>query len=72
MVDCTLYAQDRLTLIGHVAQIIPEFNTFSKKRKLEVLLNGYNTNNPDYDHINISLQYHVQNFVLKTKRFTPA
>ena len=71
LLDCPLYTRDRLTLLGQVAHHITTFHTFPKKRKLDILLHGYYSNNPDYYHINISLQYHVQNFVLKTKRFTP-
>jgi len=71
LLDCPTYTTDRLTLFGQVAHHISKFNTFSRKRKLEVLLHGYNTNIPDYYHTNISLQHQVQNFVLKTKRFTP-
>ena len=71
LLDCPLYSGDRLTLFGQVAHLIPKFQTFTKKRKAEILLHGFQPNIPDYYHTNISLQYHVQNFVLKTKRFLP-
>ena len=71
LLDCPLYAGERLTLFGQFAHLITQFQTFTKKCKVDILLHGFQPNNPDYYHINISLQYHVQNFVLKTIRFLP-
>ena len=41
----------------------------SKKMKLEIILQGINTDNKDFYNTNVSLTIAVQNFILQTKRF---
>ena len=48
---------------------IPNFNLFSKKQKLQVILNGINPDIEEFIRINITLTIDVQNFILQTKRF---
>ena len=67
--DCTLHTEERQALIGRVTEILPTFSTFNKKKQLEILLNGVNIDNYDYYQINVSLQFKVQSYILKTKRF---
>ena len=31
---------------------------------------GINTDNPDYKYVNTNITYAVQNFIMKTKRFS--
>jgi hypothetical protein len=69
MLDCFLYSLERQTLLDQVVQVLPQFMTYTKKSQLEILLYGYNINDADFIHTNITLQYIVQNFILKTKRF---
>ena len=57
--------------MGRVSETLPAFGTFSKKKQLEILLNGYNIDDPDFFHVNVSLQLKVQTFGLKTKRVNP-
>ena len=37
--------------------------------KLDILLYGLNTDNPDYNYLNIQITIALQSFILKTKRF---
>ena len=67
--DCTLYNSERQTLYRQVIEILPTFQTLGKKQQLDSLLNGFNKNNPDFLRINTFLQFKVQSFILKTKRF---
>jgi len=67
--DCTLHSEERQALIGRVSESLPAFGTFSKKKQLDIILNGFNIDSPDFFHVNVSLQLKVQTFVLKTKRF---
>ena len=46
-----------------------KFNTFNKQKQLDIILNGYDKDDEDFFTTNVSLQYAVQNFILKTKRF---
>ena len=38
--------------------------------KYEILVYGLKTQNPDYEYTNRRISYAVQNFILKTKRFS--
>ena len=59
----------RQALMGKVETLLPKFNSFSKSKKLEVLLFGIFPENRDYYFINTSIQVAVQHFLLDTKRF---
>ena len=48
---------------------IPNFSNFSKKQKLQVILNGIYPDKEDLISTNITLTFGVQNFILQTKRF---
>ena len=48
---------------------IPNFKFFSKKQKLQVILNGINPDIEEFIRTNITLTIGVQNFILQTKRF---
>ena len=67
--DCTLHTEERQALVGRVTEILPTFRTFNKKKQLDILLNGVNVDNRDFFQINVSLQFKVQTYILKTKRF---
>ena len=70
MIDCFLYSNERQTLFDLVEQLYPKFKSLSKIRKYEALLMGINTDNPDYKYVNTNITYAVQNFIMKTKRFS--
>ena len=67
---CPTFASERQTLYGQVAEILPTFHTLGKKQQLNILLFGHNYTNPDFFRQNTLLQFKVQSFILRTKRFT--
>ena len=70
LVDCFLYSNERQTLYSHVEHFIPNFKTFNKNRKYEILVFGLHPENNDYCYTNKSISYAVQTYILKTKRFS--
>ena len=52
LLTCFLYTQERLTLVSKVEKLLPKFNSFKEKRKLEVWLFGLYPDNPDFYQIN--------------------
>ena len=67
--DCFLYLQERQTMFQLFEHYIPNFSNFSKKQKLQVILNGIYPDKEDLISTNITLTFGVQNFILQTKRF---
>ena len=67
--DCFLYIEERRTLFGTFEHFIPKFVSFSKRKKLDIILNGFDRDNPDIYSTNVKLQCATQNYVLQTKRF---
>ena len=57
-------------MMGVFEHFLPSFSTFSKQKKLETILYGYDRDNDDIFKTNVTLQYAVKNFIIKTKRFT--
>ena len=70
--DCFLYQEERDELCKKISQYLPRFQTFSKTKKLEIILNGFNLSNTEPDPRNISIAFAVQSYILKTKRFSPS
>ena len=69
ILDCFLYTVERQKLFQLVEHYIPKFAGFSKMTKLNILLFGLKTDNPDYNYLNTQITIAVQSFILKTKRF---
>ena len=69
VLECTNYTVQRQSLMGKVEQLLPLFKSFTKTKKLEVLLFGIYPENRDYYYINTSLQKAVQHFLIDTHRF---
>ena len=67
--DCFLYNEERRTLFGIFEHYIPKFVTFSKRKKLDIILNGFDKDNPEIYSTNVKLQIATQSYVLKTQRF---
>ena len=65
--DCTLYTEERRTMIGVLEQYLPKFNTYTKNKKLDIICNGFDKDNIELFKTNVTLQYTVQNFIIKTK-----
>ena len=70
LLDCFLYSCERQILFNQVEHFIPNFVSFSKSKKYEILLNGLKTDNPEFNTTNTSITIAVQKFILKTKRFS--
>ena len=62
--------EERESLFKKIAEYLPHFQTFSKSKKLEIILSGINLSNTEPDQRNISIAFAVQNYILKTKRFS--
>ena len=70
LISCFLYTEERSSLFSSVQQLVPTFNKQSKTKKLDILLNGINLNSKEPDSRNTRIMLLVQNFILKTKRFS--
>ena len=66
---CFIYTREHLTLFSKVDNLLPKFNNFTKKRKVEVLLYGLYPDNPDFYQINKSLQIAIQHYLISIKGF---
>ena len=69
LLDCFLYTTERQKLFLLVEHYIPKFKGLSKAAKLNLLLYGLKTNDPDFDHLNFIITKAVQLFLIQTKRF---
>ena len=65
-----MYNEERRTMIGVFEQYLPKFNSYTKNKKLNIIFNGFDRDNTELFKTNVTLQYTVQNFIIKTKRFT--
>ena len=66
----TTSQEERESLFTKISEYLPRFRTFSKSKKLELILSGFNLSNIEPDQRNISVVFAVQNYILKTKRFS--
>ena len=67
--DCFLYIPERQAMFGLFEHYIPKFQDFTKTRKLDIILKGFEIQNDDFIQLNTTLTLAVQNFILNTKRF---
>ena len=72
LIKCNLYNEQRQILVGQMEQFIPNFDVLSDNRKLEILLMGYEYQNPEMTKINTKIMFISQSYILKTKRFSKA
>ena len=63
--DCFLYQQERAILFNKISEYLPRFQALSKSKKLEIILQ-----NIEPDQRNVPVVFAVQNYILKTKRFS--
>ena len=68
--DCFLYQQERAILFNKISEYLPRFQALSKSKKLEIILSGFNLQNIEPDQRNVPVVFAVQNYILKTKRFS--
>ena len=62
--DCFLYSQERRILYSLIEHYIPNFQTYNKKQKFEIILKGIDIDNTDILSTNISLTKAVQRFII--------
>ena len=67
--DCFLYSPERQILLHLIEHYVPFFKNLSKKKKLDLILNGVNINDDIFLPTNTTLTKATQNFILNTKRF---
>ena len=60
---------ERRAMFGLFEHYIPKFQNFTKTRKLDIILKGFEIQNDDFIQLNTTLTLAVQNFILNTKRF---
>ena len=68
--DCFLFSLERQILLSKIEHHIPHFSQFSKNKKIDLILRGYHPENYDFYQLNITLTLAVQNYIIKTKRFS--
>ena len=68
--DCFLYSPERQTLFSLIEHYVPYFNRLTKKKKLDLILRGVNIDDEVFLKTNTTLTKAVQNFIIKTNRFS--
>ena len=67
---CPNFAEQRRTVLDQIEQqFIPKFKTLSFNRQFEILVEGFEPDNPEMKRINSQIQKITQTFILQTKRF---
>ena len=67
--DCFLYSPERRILFGLIEHYVPFFQNLTKKKKLELILNGVYFDNDEFLSTNTIIMKATQAFILSTKRF---
>ena len=67
--DCFLYVPERQVLFDLFEHYIPKFKTFTKSKKLDIILRGICPERDDLISTNTTLTIAVQNFITHTNRF---
>ena len=70
MTQCPLYTENRQILFDKIKSFIPNFENLSKSRQHEILLLGYEIDNPTLVNINTKIMIATQHFIHKSKRFS--
>ena len=67
---CPHFAEQRQTVLDQIEQqFIPKFKRLSLNRQFEILVEGFEPDNPEMKKINSKIQKITQTFILQTKRF---
>ena len=56
-VDCFLYSHERQILFSKIEHHIPNFKNYSKKKKIDLILRGYNPDNVEFTQLNTTLTF---------------
>ena len=68
--DCVQFSEQRKFMLESIAKILPNFVAKPKYKKTEILLKGINLDQTEPDHRNKQITFVVQNYILKTGRFS--
>ena len=68
--DCFLYSSERRILFNLIEHFIPNFKRMNRKQKFDIILRGFDIENPEILSTNITLTKAVQNFIITSKRFS--
>ena len=67
---CPHFAEQRQTVLYQIEQhYMPRFKSLSFSRQFEILVEGFEPDNPEMKKINSKIQKITQSFILQTKRF---
>ena len=67
---CPHFAEQRQTVLDQIEQhYMPRFKSLSFSRQFEILVEGFEPDNPEMKKINSKIQRITQTFILQTKRF---
>ena len=67
--DCSLFTVERQKMFSLVEHYLTTFQNMRKKRKVDILLNGFKPSDYHYDYVNLRITLAVQNYIINTKRF---
>ena len=67
--DCFLYLPERQILFSKIEHHVPQFKNYSKQRKIDLILKGYNPESDEFICLNTTLTIAVQKYIIQTKRF---
>ena len=68
--DFFLYLPEPQVLFDLFEHYIPKFTSFTKQKKLDIILKGIHPENEEFLRTNTTLTIAVQNFITHTKRFS--
>ena len=72
IIACPYFTEMRLKLFDQIEQgFIPNFKRLTMQRQYDILIYGYEPQNPEMKKINGKIMTLTQSFILKTKRFKP-
>jgi len=67
--QCTLYTEQRQILLDKISTFIPNIKNLPKKRIYQILVYGYEPDNPELNSFNSKIMIATQNFIYSTQRF---
>ena len=67
--QCTLHTEQRQILLDKISTFIPNIKNLPKKRIYQILVHGYEPDNPELKSFNSKIMIATQNFIYSTQRF---
>ena len=67
---CPRYAEERQTLFDQMLQFVPNFKRLPQKRQFEILIFGYQPDDPELLKINTKIMKFTQSFIQNSKHFS--